>query len=109
MTREELHRLVDEIPESELQTAASTLKSLKNQGEAPRGTLQKFLKAILPDSLADSVESESRAWIMRCPEGHEQSVWEAGGVRWKASGEPRLMAPCADCGKTVWHTVSKRA
>lgn len=109
MTRDELHRLIDEIPEQNLKAAAGALKPFHSEAEAPRNTLQRFLKAILPDSLAESVETESRAWIMRCPEGHEQSVWEAGGVRWKASGEPRLMAPCSECGKTVWHSLSKRA
>lgn len=108
MTREELHRLVDELSPEDLPAAARYLKSLKDDDDGPRGTLQRLLTAVLPERLAASVEEESRAWIMRCPEGHEQSVWEAGGVRWKAAGEPRVKVLCKACGQVVWHTLHKR-
>ena len=32
-------------------------------------------------------------------------AWEAGGVRWKASGQPRRMLHCPACRRTTWHVV----
>jgi hypothetical protein len=64
------------------------------------GFVQKTLKAVMPHKLAEAMEAESRLWMMRCPDGHEISVWDAGGIRYKAKGKavPRLFK-CAECGK----------
>ena len=72
--------------------------------------VQRFLRAVLPARLADQMEAESRAWVMRCALcGHEQSFWELGGVRWKAAGNPRYFRRCASCGRRSWHKAIKRA
>src|SRR4051812_6542162 len=40
-------------------------------------TIQKFFLAVFPAKWAQSMEAESRAWIVKCPScGHERSVWE---------------------------------
>ena len=55
------------------------------------------------------MEAESRQWMVKCPNcGFEQSVWEMGGVRWKAAGSPRWRMKCPNCGQTGWHTVYKK-
>ena len=69
--------------------------------------IQSFFKAILPRSWAADMEAQSRAWKMRCPCGCEKSVWEAGGIRWKATGNPKRRMKCPACGETTWHTVTK--
>ncbi|MCI0489392.1 MAG: hypothetical protein L0229_22595 [Blastocatellia bacterium] len=69
--------------------------------------VQRFLAAILPERLAAEMESESRAWMIRCECGFEQSVWESGGIRWKAKGSPRQLRMCSSCGKKSWHTISR--
>lgn len=66
--------------------------------------VRKLLVAVLPKSWADSMEAESRQWMLQCKCGREISVWDAGGVRWKASGEPWRWFPCPKCGMT-WHKV----
>ncbi len=54
------------------------------------------------------MERESRQWIASCQNcGHESSVWDRGGIRWKAAGEPRRRLPCASCGQTAWHTIAR--
>ena len=64
-------------------------------------SLQKLVVAVLPRKWAASIESESRTWIERCSScGMERSLWEAGGIRWKAQA-PR-------CGGSQWHTIYKR-
>jgi hypothetical protein len=61
----------------------------------------------LPAEWAAAMEAESRAWRMRCPCGREISVWDAGGIRYKAAGNPKRRFPCPHCGPT-WHTVYKK-
>ncbi|HEV7280904.1 MAG TPA: hypothetical protein VGN57_11935 [Pirellulaceae bacterium] len=65
---------------------------------------QRLFQIVVPRSWRDSMEAESRRWMMQCPCGHEKSVWDAGGVRWKAKGEPRRRTLCPKCGVT-WHRV----
>ncbi len=40
--------------------------------------IQRIVTALVPRSLAASMEAESREWMMRCPCGYEQSLWDAG-------------------------------
>jgi hypothetical protein len=68
--------------------------------------LQKLLMAIVPRRWADEMEAESRSWMLRCKVcGLERSVWEMGGVRWKAAGCPSRRRHCPRCGQTTWHTL----
>jgi hypothetical protein len=36
-----------------------------------------------------------------------QSVWELGGIRCKAAGQPRWFRKCQQCGQRSWHTISR--
>ncbi len=71
------------------------------------GPLAHQLLRKLPGSWAEAIEAESRLWMMRCPCGNEISVWDAGGVRYKAAGNPKRLFRCTSCGMT-WHTVYKK-
>ena len=74
-------------------------------------TIQKFFLAVFPAKWAQGMEAESRAWIVKCPSpscGHERSVWELGGIRWKAAGTPKRYMKCPQCGQSGWHSVSYR-
>jgi hypothetical protein len=71
--------------------------------------IQRFLTAILPHTWAEAMQAESRAWMLQCSCGHERSVWAAGGVRWKATGNPRWRLVCPRCGQRTWHTLSRRS
>lgn len=56
----------------------------------------------LPKRLAAAIERESCTWIVRCTAcGHSKSVWEAGGVRFGATGSPRIAIRCSACGGCV--------
>lgn len=67
--------------------------------------IQKLFTRLLPFSWAQSMEAESREWKVRCNCGHQRSIWELGGIRWKATGNPRSLMKCRACGKTGWHKV----
>jgi hypothetical protein len=70
--------------------------------------IQKLFTALLPKKWAESMESESRAWILRCPCGFERSWWDAGGIRWKAAGQPRRRLLCPQCDRHTWHSTCKK-
>jgi hypothetical protein len=70
---------------------------------------QKLLMALVPRRWADEMEAESRSWMLRCNVcGLERSVWEMGGVRWKAAGRSSRLMRCPRCGRTTWHTLDRR-
>ena len=68
----------------------------------------KFLKFILPAKAFAAVEAGTRQWLIACPCGSEQDLWDAGGVRFKGAGRPKQMMRCQTCGKVTAHTVRKK-
>jgi hypothetical protein len=74
----------------------------------PLGGAQRFFRRYFP-KWSEDMEMHSRQWMVRCPNcGFEKSVWEWGGIRYKAAGEPRWLRRCRTCGKIGWHKVYKR-
>lgn len=62
--------------------------------------VQRFMLAILPKSWGESMRAESQAWQIRCCGcGKSRSVWDCGGIRWKASSiGKRTVVRCSKCG-----------
>ena len=62
--------------------------------------IQKLFLAVLPKKWADDMQVESRAWRIRCCGcGASRSVWEAGGIRWRAASVgKRTVVHCSHCG-----------
>jgi hypothetical protein len=71
------------------------------------GLMQKLITACVPKKWAAAMEAESRAWVMRCSCGHETSVWEMGGIRFKAAGRPWRWGKCARCCRWMWGRLYK--
>jgi hypothetical protein len=72
--------------------------------------LQKFILSLMPTAWAESAEADSRAWTFTCGAcGHEQSVWDAGGIRWKAIGNSRNYRRCVKCRALSWQKLSRKA
>jgi hypothetical protein len=69
--------------------------------------IQRFFQAIFPKSWAESMEADSRRWMVRCRCGFARSIWDIGGIRWKATGKPRTYLRCPECGERSWHTISR--
>ena len=45
------------------------------------------------------VERESREWKYECGHcGHGESVWDMGGIRYKANAEKSYIGRCPACG-----------
>lgn len=68
---------------------------------------QKLFTAILPRKWSASMEAESRQWMVRCSCGYAKSIWDWGGIRWKAAGNPRRYLKCPECGQSSWHAVTR--
>jgi DNA-directed RNA polymerase subunit RPC12/RpoP len=76
--------------------------------EKPMSGIQKLFTRLFARSAASkaAMEAESRSWMIRCPAcGYERSVWETGGVRYKAYGTSYQLRRCPHCGKLTWHKV----
>ena len=72
-------------------------------------TAQKIITAIVPESWAQRMEGESKTWVFTCSCGHKMSIWDLGGIRWKASGNPKKLIKCTTCKKSSFMTVVKEA
>ena len=73
---------------------------------------QRFFTRLAGAETAAAMEAHSRAWLLHCPDcGHERSIWDIGGIRYKAAGNPRTRTRmrCPKCGKTGWHKVIRAA
>jgi hypothetical protein len=69
---------------------------------------QQLLTALLPATWAEEMRAESLGWMVRCTCGFERSVWEMGGVRWKAMGNPQRLMRCPQCGGYTLHTTYRK-
>ena len=74
------------------------------------GFFQKLFATLLPKSSMEAMEAESRDWMVRCPCGHEISVWELGGIRYggRSTGK-RTLIRCQKCGKRTWHRFYRKS
>jgi hypothetical protein len=69
---------------------------------------QQLITKLAPRSWATSMEAESRTWMVRCRScGFERSIWDLGGIRWKAKGSKLTWGRCPNCGKRGWHAISR--
>jgi formylmethanofuran dehydrogenase subunit E len=73
--------------------------------------IQKLFTAVMPKGLMEKMKLDSQDWMMRCPCGHETSVWDLGGIRYKAasSAGKRTMIKCRKCGERTWHRYYRKS
>ena len=65
--------------------------------------MQLMLRRRTSPELFAAMQRESRLWKALCPHcGADTPLWEMGGVRYKALGEPRKRMRCPSCGRTGW-------
>ncbi len=62
--------------------------------------LRKIISKLAP-GLMSRIEAESRRWFMQCRHcGYEISVWDYGGMRYRALGTVYRFGRCRNCGKS---------
>ena len=73
-----------------------------------RSLFQRLILAFVSDATARDMEAHSRAWKLVCSAcGGKTSIWDAGGIRWKAKGRPTTLTVirCSTCGKRTTHRL----
>jgi transposase-like protein len=71
--------------------------------------IQRLFTTLLPHSWAEEMRAESLRWMLQCPHCRfERSIWEIGGIRWKAKGNPRRLMVCPQCGQRSWHMLYQK-
>ena len=69
----------------------------------------RFLRFVLPARAFSAVKAGTKQWLAECRCGHKQDYWNAGGVRYKAAGEPRRLCHCPVCGKGTMQKIRKKS
>ncbi len=69
---------------------------------------QRLFTRLVDAPTAAAMEAHSRAWLVRCLNcSHARSIWELGGIRYKAAGNALTRMNCPSCGKTGAHRLEK--
>ena len=71
--------------------------------------MQRLLIGWLPKPWQADVIADSQRWRAICPCGCDRSIWELGGIRYRAAGNPRKLLRCPQSHKLTWHQVIWRA
>lgn len=53
------------------------------------------------------MEEESKQWKFKCDCGKEWSIWDMGGIRYKAAGNPSIRVKCPQCAKVQMLKINK--
>ena len=70
---------------------------------------QRVILRFVSARTAQAMEDESRSWVMQCECGHTTSIWEMGGIRYKASSKGlRRLGRCAACHRRFFGAVTRR-
>lgn len=70
--------------------------------------LRGFIMWFMPAEMKKAAEADSRAWVGACRQcGATNSIWDLGGIRYKAAGEPTMRVKCPKCGAISFTTFRK--
>lgn len=71
--------------------------------------LRKLVFFFVSRETAMKMEAESRRWLAVCPNCQRAtSIWDLGGLRYKAAGTKMTRLTCSGCKQSGWHTVEYR-
>ena len=72
--------------------------------DRPLSGSQRLFRRLTSPELFAAMARDSRHWAAACPHcrADTTNVWEMGGIRYKAAGQPRRRARCPRCGQKAW-------
>ncbi|MDH3759351.1 MAG: hypothetical protein OEU50_00125 [Gammaproteobacteria bacterium] len=71
--------------------------------------LRTLIRTLFP-AFMERVEAESKTWFMQCRKcGSEISVWDYGGMRYRALGTVYRLGRCRECQKVSMLRVYQRS
>lgn len=68
---------------------------------------QKIVKFFFSDSGFKKIMDESKRYRFDCSCGKTSSIWDIGGIRYKAYGKPITLVKCPHCGKIAMQKIYK--
>ncbi len=71
-------------------------------------TIQKIIRFFVSAETFSKMESASKKWYFHCECGNECNIWEIGGIRYKAAGNPIKAARCPKCHKVAMRKLHKK-
>jgi phage FluMu protein Com len=72
-------------------------------------SLRGFILRLMPPEKRMEAEAESKTWLATCPRCMAvNSIWDVGGMRYKAAGRPIKLVRCPNCGKISPHRFEKK-
>ena len=72
--------------------------------------IRKLLRLLTSREKFAKIEDESRDWFWTCQScGFEFSVWDIGGIRYKASGNPEKLVRCPSCKTSAILRLKRRS
>ena len=79
------------------------------RGALTVGGLVSGVRLLTTKSFFARVEAESRTWFLRCPRGWEISVWDAGGLRYKATRtRKKSLGRRPRCNRMRWFFLCRK-
>lgn len=74
-----------------------------------RGPVARFLLGRMEPGARADAERHSRLWMADCKAcGRSFSIWDLGGVRYRAYGRPWKYVACPYCAKRDWRQFTWR-
>ncbi len=70
-------------------------------------TTQKIVKFFSSDSKFEKIMNESKRYQFDCSCGKTSSIWDIGGIRYKAYGKPTTLVKCPHCAKIGMRQIYK--
>lgn len=70
-------------------------------------TVQKMVKFFSTKSKFEKIMNESKRYQFDCNCGKTSSIWDIGGVRYKAYGKPSTLVKCPHCTKIAMRKIYK--
>lgn len=72
--------------------------------------LQSIVRYIVSDRVFEEMKAETEEWFLECLTcGFKRSVWEAGGIKYKATVRRKLtIGICPECNRWRWFRVAHK-
>ena len=71
-------------------------------------TIQRFVGLFASRKKKAEIKRQSMLWGFTCPTCKKRtSIWEIGGVRYKANGNPKKLIKCPGCGTKELQHINK--
>jgi len=69
---------------------------------------QKIIRWFTSKALFEKMEQDSKLWIFDCECGQTSSIWDIGGIKYKAKGYSRSLTKCPRCQKNAMRKIYKK-